>query len=125
MDARLLFPSDWICAADLRGQDAVVTISKVSLEELRMEDNSKERKCVIEFQGKKKKLVLNKTNMKMIGKVLKSFETDDWVGKQVALYPTTCKAFGEIVDCIRVRPNAPRKNGKDTPLEQDSPPEAA
>jgi hypothetical protein len=46
--------------------------------------------------------VMNKTNMKIIKK-WHGKETDNWIGKQITLYATTCKMKGEVVDCIRVR----------------------
>lgn len=117
MDARLLFPNKFISAADLRGKDVSLTISKVVLDELRTDQGS-EKKPVIFFQemearhhaGKSpnnKRLVMNKTNMKIIGKALKSYETKEWEGQRITLYPTQCLAFGQTVDCVRVREKAP------------------
>lgn len=115
MDARLLFPSQYIGAPDLRGKDVTLTIDRLIVEGLKT-DKGTEKKPVIYFremearhrrgEGENKRWVLNKTCMKVIGD-LYGYETDDWRGKRVTLYPTTCLAFGKEVDCVRVRPTKP------------------
>jgi len=119
-DVRLLFPSEYLAAPDLRGKDVVLTISRVKSELLKSAQGD-EMKGVIYFDElgehakktgtKEKKLVLNKTNMKSIAK-LHGFDGDDWVGKKITLFATTCQSFGETVDCIRVRPTAPQPETK-------------
>lgn len=99
---RLLYKTDYVGAWDLKG-DTEVTIDKVvESEELIGADGKKEHKPIVYFKGATKKMVLGKTNAKSIGKVLGN-DTSDWAGKKITLYPTTCKAFGEVVECIRVR----------------------
>ena len=109
VDARTLFPKEYVAAHDLDGKDVTLTISRVEMEDLRT-DAGTERKPIVHFaemdkrpKDKRKRLVLNITNMRSIAKALGSFETDDWPGGKITLYPTTCPAFGEIRDCIRVR----------------------
>jgi hypothetical protein len=98
----LLFPSDYLQADDLRGKDVTVTIASIEpRHELKGENNRIEHKPVVTVKNGTKKWVLNKTNAKTIAK--KHGKPMDWIGKQVTLYPTTCTAFGETVDCIRVR----------------------
>ena len=132
MDARLLFPSLYIGAADLRGRDAHLTISRVVQDDLKT-DRGTEKKPVIYFRemearkragkGEDKRLVMNKTNMKAIGKALGTYETDEWVGGRITLYPTTCVAFGQVVDCVRVRDVAapPPRNRKPEPKPEPEP----
>ena len=116
MDARLLFPNLYLSAAHF-AQDGTLTIARVSVEDLKTA-NSTERKPVLYFHethakalqngdaSKEKRLVLNKTNAKAIAG-LYGWETNEWAGKRITLYATQCQAFGETVDCIRVRPIAP------------------
>jgi len=106
MDVNLLFPSDYLRCADLQGRDCVITIKRVQMDTLKT-DRGNERKPVVFMEGTKKKWVLNKTNAKTIAKLYGN-ETDAWVGKKVALFGTTCEAFGETVDCVRVRPSEPQ-----------------
>lgn len=99
--------SEMLFAHDLNGREATVQIKRVYAGELVGEKGRKSRKPFVEFVGKAKKLALNKTNGKVIGK-LYGGETDNWAGKWITLYPTTTDFGGEVVDCIRVRPVAPK-----------------
>ena len=64
--------------------------------------DSHDTKPVLHFQGAQKGMVLNKTNANVIT-ILYGDETDNWIGKQIELYPTQTDFRGEIVDCIRCR----------------------
>jgi hypothetical protein len=61
-----------------------------------------ETKPVLYFVGKKKGLVLNKTNATKLSAAYGD-ETDEWAGKDVILYPDQATFQGRVVDCIRVR----------------------
>ena len=43
----------------------------------------------------------------------------EWIGKSITIYPTTCRGVGgDMVDCVRVRPEIPRQkqeNNEPTP----------
>ncbi len=100
---KLLFPSEFLAAADLRGRDYALTIASVSVDELPLAGTTKkERRPVLRFKETPKKVVLNKTNAKAIAKTLGN-HTVEWVGKKVTLYPTMTKFGGADVECIRVR----------------------
>ncbi len=97
MDFDLMYPGRFIKAVDLKGKDVTLTIEKVVIDEL-VGDKGKEVKGIIWFVGKKKQLVLNKTN----GLCLKQMfgrETDAWHGKRVSIFPTL---FGDD-PCIRIK----------------------
>lgn len=99
---KLLFPSNYVGAHDLKGKDVTLTIEAVAIEELTMAGGKTENKPIVRFKGASKALVLNKTNAKSIAKQ-HGKTTDDWIGKQITLYPTTTKCGRETVDCIRIR----------------------
>jgi len=118
MRVSLLFPNAYLSADDFRGADVTMTIARLTVEDLRTNGGSTEKKpCLyfVEIEDKhkrgrmddNKKLVLNKTNAKTIAAMYGN-ETDDWVGKRITLYPTTTKFGRDTVDCIRVRPSKPR-----------------
>ena len=110
VDVRLLFPSQFIAAADLKGRDVTLTISRLGIgESLRAEGGKAVKKHIVYFaemdkrpEDDRKKWVLNKTNAKTIAKLYGN-DTDAWIGKRITLFPTTCQSFGETVDCIRVK----------------------
>ena len=114
MDARLLYPNKYISAADLQGRDVHLTIVNVRSEEVR-NSYGVEKKAIVRFkefadregQEKPHLWIMPKTMMKLVAKMLDTYETDAWVGKRITLYPTTTDLKGEIVDCIRVRPKLP------------------
>lgn len=126
MDYRLLFPREYLGAPDLKGKDVTLTIRRIVVEDLETKDG-KEKKGIVYFeetkaaaekQGiKEKRLVLNKTNAKTIAAIYGN-EVDDWTGRRVTLFPTTCQSFGETVDCIRVRPGVPAKTATETATEE-------
>ena len=61
-------------------------------------------KAFIRLKNVKKELVLNATNAKTIRRVLGQNEMDDWIGKKITIYRTTCNAFGDAnKPCIRVK----------------------
>jgi hypothetical protein len=113
-----MFDSAYVGNWDLQGRDLVVTIARIVPGELAKAGTSKKDKApIVFFEGKEKGMVLNKTNMKIIGGIVGSFKVKDWLGHAITLYPTTCQFGPNTVDCIRVRPTAPSKgrNGKAAP----------
>ena len=106
----LVYPSKYIKAADLMGQNVTVTILRVRKETIEMEGGKKDDKAVLyiaDARGKplQKTWVAGKTVLKQIAATLGDPSIGAWKGKQVTMYPTTCKSKGgETVECIRVRP---------------------
>jgi hypothetical protein len=98
MNIENAFPGKYLKAADLQGRRATVTIKDVGMEDI----GDDGMKPVVTFVGKEKGLVLNRTNANMIIEIVKSEETDNWKGRQVALYPTKVDFQGKRVDAIRV-----------------------
>lgn len=94
------FPSNYLKASDLGGQQPTVTISAVKFEAVGRE---KEMKPILYFTGKEKGMVLNKTNAKTIAHLVGSFETDEWVGFRVRLYSAHVEFQGDTVEAIRIK----------------------
>ena len=103
MHVELMFPSDYLKASDFQGKNVVLTITKVESDKVMTSEGGKKQKYILHFQETEKMFILNKTNAKAIAKILAEPKAVLWPGKQVTLYPTECEAFGEIVDCIRVK----------------------
>jgi hypothetical protein len=102
MHFKLMYPSEYLAACDLHGQDAKVVIEKVEVEDIIGSDGKKEQKPVVWFQGKKKRMVLCKTNAKSVAG-RHGNDTEQWIGKTITIYGTTCMAFGAQVECIRIK----------------------
>jgi hypothetical protein len=92
-----LYPSKYLKASDLDGQEYALVMSHVDMEQ--MPDG--EHKAVLYFSNANKGLVLNKTNAEMIA-LMHGGETDDWQGHKITLKPDKTQMGGKIVDCIRV-----------------------
>jgi hypothetical protein len=108
------FPSDFLKSSDF---DSPVTF-KIQRIEFGVKVGDDE-KPVVYFSGEEKGLALNRTNSKIISK-LYGEETDEWIGKEIVLYPTEVEFKGDMVEAIRVRaPKAgPRREFK-KPAEPD------
>jgi hypothetical protein len=106
-----MYPSKWLKAEEIDGDDLVVTISDIRTESVGQGRDAGD-KWVLYFNETDKGLVLNKTNAKAIAK-LHGDDTDDWEGKRIALYATEVEYQGETMLGIRVRLKAPkaRANG--------------
>jgi hypothetical protein len=76
------------------------------IEDMANHAGERERKPVLYFQKATKGLVLNRTNAMIIAGLLGD-ESDNWIGKRIAIYPTRVKAFGTVQDAIRVKEEIP------------------
>jgi len=85
------------------GQDLVVTIEKVVREQI-IGTGGKKEDCTVAYLKGQKPFIVNRTNAKMITKVVGSPYIEDWSGKSIKLYVSVIKAFGEDnVEALRVR----------------------
>ena len=98
MRASDLCPAPHLEAGELDG-DTVVTIERVDFDVVGEE---KEKRGVIFYRGVTRSHVLNRTNLKRII-ALHGADTDDWIGKEITLYPSETDFGGRVVACIRVR----------------------
>lgn len=90
------------------GKDMILTIKDVTLENVTGSDGKTDECTVVKWVENVKPMILNKTNASAISKVMGSPYIEDWKGKSIQLYVTQIKAFGEIVDALRVRPFSPK-----------------
>lgn len=89
------------------GKDIIGTIKTVKVETVIGADNRKEECSVIHFYENIKPFVLNVTNSKTITKIYKTPYIEEWVDKKIQMYATEVKAFGELVECVRIRQKVP------------------
>lgn len=89
-------------------QDLIVTIKSVANEVVTGTDGKKETCSVMRFVENVKPMVLNATNSKTIAKLFKTPYIEEWAGRKIQLYVEKgVKAFGDVVDALRIRPFLP------------------
>jgi hypothetical protein len=86
-----LYPPKWVKAADLGGRIVSVKIAGVTVESFRLPDGTHRASAVLAFEGKTKRLILNKTQCKQLIEVTGSERFEDWVGRAVSLAPATAQ----------------------------------
>lgn len=97
------------------GQDLIATIKTVGNENVVGTDGKKEECMVMHFAERDvKPMILNSTNAKTIAKLLKTPYVENWSGRKIQIYTAEVKAFGEVVDALRIRPFLPK-------LDEDKP----
>lgn len=125
----LLYPSNYIKAADLRGKDVTVIIDHLQWEKLVMAGGKRDTKVAVVMRslgGKllERKWIVGKTVLRQIGHAVGTPDTSAWANQRVTLYPTTCRGGdGKTVECIRVRVKAARTQ-EEPPEEMTAPVEA-
>lgn len=115
-DYRSMFDKDFLGAWDFPEGDRTFTIKKCQRGELVGQGGRKTKKPVLYFEETDKGMALNATNGKTIA-ALYGVMVEEWRGKKIALYKSRTTMGSEEVDCIRIRPQAPRGNGA---VEDDS-----
>ena len=98
------YPSKYLKAADLDGQDRAVSIRACIQEELG-QGAEMETKPVLYFDGGHKGLVLNKTNATAIVEDYGD-DTEAWVGREIVLFIQKVSFQGKLMPGIRVRTQA-------------------
>ena len=107
-----LFPYEYLGSHNLLpDEELVVKIIKIGEEEVgrkvrKKGEKDKEILPVVYFEGDVPKMVLNKTNAAIIGKLYSPY-TDQWIGKYIQIFSAEVNAFGEKVTALRVRDSVP------------------
>ncbi len=97
------FDDPYVRAGHLAGEVLPVTIKVVKAEAV---GKDKAGRPVVYFEEFEKGMVLNKTNTKRIVALYGS-DVDKWPGKRIMLYPTETEFSGDMVECIRIKKEAP------------------
>lgn len=88
------------------GQELKLTIEKVQKEQVKTAEGTQE--CIVAyFKGGQKGMIINKTNAKIITKVLDTPYIEQWAGKSIIIYAAKIRAFGEMVEALRVKNQKP------------------
>lgn len=89
------------------GEEKPLSIKSVGQEEVTNPEGGKEFCIVAHFQQPEKPLILNKTNCKTIEKLAGTPDIEKWPGVGIILYVQRVKAFGDLVEAVRIRPVKP------------------
>ena len=92
------------------GKDVILTISYVREEKVTGSDGKKDDCVVCHFSERVKPMILNSTNMKTITKLFDTPYIEDWSGRRIQIGIEKVKAFGDVVDALRVRKFIPAEN---------------
>lgn len=91
------------------GEEKTATIDYVRMEGVTGADGKKEDCIVCHFKERDMKpLILNRTNCKMITKLYKTPYIENWAGKRITMVVREVKAFGDVVDAVRIKQVVPR-----------------
>lgn len=97
------------------GQDLILTIKYVQEEKVTGTDGKKDDCVVCHFVENAKPMILNATNMKTITKLYKTPYIEDWAGKKIQIGVEKVKAFGDVVEALRVRNKIPNVQQAELP----------
>lgn len=89
------------------GNDMTVTIDKIVRESI-TSDGGRKEDCTVARIKNNKPMILNRTNQKTIARMYGPY-IEDWAGKSVTLFASTTELKKELVECLRIRPQPPRK----------------
>ena len=90
--------------------DLILTIDHVSRDDVQNEKGH-EKKMALHFKERDyKPMICNTTNAKAISQAYGSTKVEDWEGKKIGIYKAQISAFGQVQECLRVRPYAPKSD---------------
>jgi len=81
--------------------ELTATIEKVIVEGVKSDRGTEN--CKVAYLKGHKPMILNVTNCKVIQSIFDSPFIEDWKGKDITIYVDKVKAFGEVMDCLRIR----------------------
>ena len=109
MHYKLLMEDNGFLGPQHFDEPKTIAISRLALETMPQRDDDKtppQRKAVMYFihNGKELELRYQVPKMVLYGMDIEhGSDADKWVGKEVELYKTTCKSFGVVEECVRIR----------------------
>lgn len=98
-------------------EEKIVTIKMVRREMVTGAEGKREECTVVHFQENEKPMILNATNGKTIQKIAGTGYIEQWAGVRIALKVEAVKAFGDIVDAVRVSKKKPPQLPKPVVVE--------
>ncbi len=91
------------------GEEMLLTIDKFVGEETVKTADGDKVKQVLYFKEEVPKMIMNITNGNTISS-LYGTHPDQWIGKQIQVYPTPVKSFGSTENALRIRDFIPKRS---------------
>ena len=94
---------DYLGAYDFEpNEERIVTVKQIIVEKVKSE-RGEEECTVCHFVEPFKPMILNVTNCKAISKLFDTPYIEQWVGKSFKIVVAKVKAFGDVVDALRIK----------------------
>lgn len=87
----------------LPGEEKTLTIKETKKQKVKGADGKEQECFVAYFAENEKPMILNKTNCKVISKIYSTPYVEEWKGIKIVVYAVQVKAFGDMVDALRVK----------------------
>lgn len=85
-----------------------LNVKIISAVKEQVQNGDKKEEAMVVYLENQKPMIVNSTNAKSITAALGSPYIEDWEGKLITLYVAKIRAFGENVDALRVKKEAPK-----------------
>lgn len=91
-------------------EEKTLTIKETKTVKVKAADG-KEKDCFVAFFVENEKpMILNRTNCKIISKIYNTPYIENWNGIRITIYSMEVKAFGDVLDALRIKPISPDSN---------------
>jgi len=108
---RKFHETEFLGAHDLQGlgkEEIVLKIKSANGANVKDQNGSSSNCLTMTFEGGAKPMIINTTNAKAVSKVVGSNFIEDWPGHHITVYiQKDVKAFGSVVDALRIRTTKP------------------
>ena len=94
---------------DVEKDSLEVTVNEIVTEDFYVPGEGDSSGVVMYFKEKDKGMILNKTNLKAMESITGSSYVEDWIDQKILLKVDKVKAFGEVVDALRIHKYSKQK----------------
>ena len=107
-----VFNKEYLGACDLDdNKDLIAIIERVEIRKIKDSNGKESESNVAILKNGLKPMILNATNCKMIKKFTETPYIEDWKNVLIQIYiKPDVKAFGDVVEGLRIREIQPKKN---------------
>ena len=112
-----LVDTNYLGSWDIVNGRLVLQIAKIKQERIFNQNKNADESCTVAYftDERYKPMILNKTNCKTMQKLTGSPYIEKWAGFRIEIKTEKVKAFGELVDALRISKTAPKAETAQTP----------